>query len=79
MNTPNSPALSHSPKIQSIKETNPKLFNRLVDHPNIMVVDCYCQLESLQFHTMYYVFERLLGAGYSKETIKAALAIYMDA
>ena len=64
--------------IQSIAETNPALYNRLVDHPEIMVVACYFQLESMQFHTLHCISERLLAAGYSADQISQAIKIYME-
>ena len=64
--------------IQSIAETNPALYNRLVDHPEIMVVGCYFQLESMQFHTLHWISEKLLAAGYSADQISQAMKIYME-
>lgn len=64
--------------IQSIAETNPALYSRLVDHPEIMVVDCYFQLESMQFHTLHWISEKLLAAGYTADHISQAMKIYME-
>jgi hypothetical protein len=64
--------------LQSLQSTNPALFNRLVDHPEIKVVECFFQLESLQFHTLHYIAERLLNAGFTKEHISEAVKIYLD-
>jgi len=63
---------------QSIAETNPKLYATLVEHPEIMVVDCYFQIESLQFHTLYYIAETLGKAGYTADQISQAMKIYME-
>ncbi len=64
--------------LQSLQSTNPSLFSRLVDHPEIAVVDCYFQLESLQFHTLHYISERLLAAGYTAAQISEATKIYLE-
>jgi hypothetical protein len=64
--------------LSSLQSTNPALFNRLVDHPEIAVVDCFFQLESLQFHTLHYIVEQLIAAGFSKECISEATKIYLD-
>lgn len=64
--------------LSSLQSTNPTLFNRLVDHPEITVVDCYFHLESLQFHTLHYIVERLLAAGFTKSCISKATKIYLD-
>jgi hypothetical protein len=64
--------------IQTLQSTNPALFNRLVEHPEIKVVECFFHLESLQFHTLYYVVEKLLAAGFTKEHISEAVKIYLD-
>jgi hypothetical protein len=64
--------------IQSLQSTNPTLFNRLVEHPEIKVVECYFHLESLQYHTLALISERLLAAGFTKEQISEAVKIYLD-
>lgn len=64
--------------IQSLAETNPTLYNCLVEHPEILVVDCYFQLESMQFHTLHWISEKLLSAGYTTDQISQAMKIYME-
>lgn len=64
--------------VQSFKETNPALFERLVDHPELRVVECYFQLESLQFHTLHYIAEMLQKSGFTADHISQAMKIYME-
>jgi len=66
-------------QLQSLSSTNPPLYKTLLEHPEIRVVDCYFQLESLQFHTLWYIVERLLAAGFTRHEISAAMKIYMEA
>lgn len=63
---------------QALAETNPVLFERLVNHPDLKVVECYFQIESLQFHTLYYISELLLKAGFTADHISQAMKIYME-
>lgn len=70
--------MSLGENLSSLQSTHPTLFNRLVEHPEIAVVDCYFQLESLQFHTLHYIVEQLIAAGFSKECISEATKIYLD-
>jgi len=63
---------------QSLKSTNPTLFNTLTEHPEIQIVDCYFQLESLQFHTLHYISEHLLKCGFTPAQISEAVKIYLS-
>jgi uncharacterized protein Smg (DUF494 family) len=65
--------------LQSLESTNPTLFNVLVDHPEIRVVECYFHLETNQFSTMWKVVEKLLGLGFTRQEISEAFKIYMTA
>lgn len=64
--------------LPSLQSTNPTLFSHLVEHPEIKVVECYFHLESLQYHTLHHISERLLAAGFTKEHISEAVKIYLD-
>jgi hypothetical protein len=63
--------------IQSLRETKPNLFNHLVEHPSIRVVECYLHLASLEFHTLWHVAEKLKNAGFTEEEISESMKIYM--
>jgi hypothetical protein len=64
--------------VQNLSETNPALFERLVNHPELRVVEAYFQLESLQFHTLYHIAEVLGKAGFTADQISQAMKIYME-
>ena len=66
-------------QLQALSATNPQLYNTLLEHPEIKVVDCYFHLESLQFHTLWYIVEKLLAAGFTRPEISEAMKIYMEA
>jgi len=63
---------------QTIAQTNPALFERLVNHPDLKVVECYFHLESLQFHTLYHIAELLGKSGFTADHIGQAMKIYME-
>jgi hypothetical protein len=65
-------------ELHSISETNPALFNRIVNHPEIQVVAAYFILESMQFHTLYRVSQEMIRLGYTKEQITEAYKLYME-
>jgi hypothetical protein len=70
--------MNHGENLSSLQSTNPTLFNLLVEHPEIKVVECYFYLESLQFHTLHYIAEKLLAAGFTPTDISAAMKIYFE-
>lgn len=61
----------------SFKESNPALFNHLVEHPSIRVVECFIQLKSLEFHTLWHIAAMLAKCGFTAEEIADAMKIYM--
>lgn len=66
-------------QLQSLQSANPQLYSTLLNHPEIKVVDCYFQLESLQFHTLWRIVEKLLAQGFTRPEISEAMKIYMEA
>lgn len=69
--------MNNGTSLKAISESNPKLYAILVEHPEILVVDCYFQLCDLQFHTLFYIAEKLLKGGYTQHHISEAMKIYM--
>ena len=63
--------------VQSFRETNPALFNHLVEHPSLRVVECFLHLKSLEFHTLWKVSTLLNKAGFTEEEISESMRIYM--
>lgn len=61
----------------SFKESHPELFNHLVEHPSIQVVECFLHLKSLEFHTLWNISAQLSKAGFTEEEISDAMKIYM--
>lgn len=64
--------------LQTLAESNSALFSRLVEHPDLKVVECYFHLESLQFHTLHYIAELLGKSGFTADHISQAMKIYME-
>lgn len=54
------------------------IMERLIEHPEIRVVDCYFILESLQFHTLPYIAEHLIKAKFTAHKIAEAMKLYME-
>jgi hypothetical protein len=80
MNTSSHDATNSPYKLpeSNLKENNPALFDHLIRHPEIQVVSAYFQLESLQFHTLYYVTQEMTKLGYTPAQISEAYKIYME-
>lgn len=66
-------------QLPALQHTNPQLYFILLNYPKIKVVDCYFQLESLQFHTLWYIVEKLMSQGFTRAEISEAMKIYMEA
>lgn len=79
MSNHNSQGNTVNNQLPALQFTNPALYNKLVEHPEIRVVDCYFHIESLQFYTMWFAIEKLRSLEFTREEISEAFKIYMTA
>lgn len=60
----------------AFKERQPDLFQTLLDHPSLRIVECTCLLKELEHHTLHYIHDALIDRGFKSEEIIESVKLY---